>query len=88
METPYKVAGIDVHKSTLAVVIADVAQEGGLPVPASEVYNGSQRIRATGGVAPAGGGFSTVRGSSRPRKGRRRRRPQVRSPALNANVPN
>jgi transposase len=28
METTYKVAGIDVHKSMLAVVIADVAREG------------------------------------------------------------
>jgi len=28
IETAYKVAGIDVHKSMLAVVIADVAREG------------------------------------------------------------
>jgi len=28
IETAYKVAGIDVHKSMLAVVIADVALEG------------------------------------------------------------
>ena len=28
MENTYKIAGIDVHKSMLAVVISDVAQQG------------------------------------------------------------
>src|SRR5580658_8977110 len=53
MERTYQRAGIDVHKSMLAVVAADAGQEGAFQFQRRK-FHASQRVRATGGVAAAG----------------------------------
>ena len=51
MEIRYFVAGIDVHKSMLAVVIADVGREGGVWLRAAPVRHHPWRVETVESLA-------------------------------------
>ena len=46
MERTYKVAGIDVHKKMLAVVITDAAREGEFQFEQRKFYTAASELRA------------------------------------------